>query len=96
LNFGRSRIELARGGYKVGSVMNEMSIVPQERWPEPPFIAHWGEGPVICSLIVVGLYYKASVHSAKSSGSFWDSGSYHCAVAHRAHYRKTMHVHQCI
>jgi hypothetical protein len=90
LNPGRSRIELARGGYKLGSVMNRMSIVPHERWPRPPFIALRGEGLVIYSLIVVALYYKASGCSTKSPDSSWDSGSCRYAVAHRVPYRKTV------
>jgi hypothetical protein len=81
LNLGSSRIELARGGYKLESVMNVMSIVPHKRWAEPPFIARRGEGIVVYSLIVTRLYYKGSSCSFESPGSSWDMWYYRYVVA---------------
>jgi hypothetical protein len=48
-------IDLARGGYKLQSVMNGVFVVPRKRWSEPPFIYHRGEGIIIYSLIAMGL-----------------------------------------
>jgi hypothetical protein len=42
--------------------------------------ARWGEGLVVYSLIVVGLYYKGLGHLAESSSSSWDSRSCRCVV----------------
>jgi hypothetical protein len=61
LNLWSSRIELERGVYKLGSVTNGMSIIPRKWWHGPPFIVRRGEGIIVYSLIVVGLYYKGSV-----------------------------------
>jgi hypothetical protein len=83
LNFGSSRIEFARREYKLRSITNGMSIVPHKQWSGPPYIAHLGEGLVVYSLIVVGLYYKRLSHSIESSSSSWDLGSCHYAVARR-------------
>jgi hypothetical protein len=44
--------------------------------------ACWGEGLVVYSLIVVGLYYNGLSHLAESSSSSWDSGSCRCVVAY--------------
>jgi hypothetical protein len=69
LNLGSSRIELAMGDYKLGSVTNGMAIVPHKWWSGSPFIARRGEGLIVYSLIVVGLYFKGSGFLAESLGS---------------------------
>jgi hypothetical protein len=66
LNIRSSSIELARCGYKLGSVTNEISIAPHKRCPRPLFIVRGGEWLIVYSLIVVGPYYKGSAHLAES------------------------------
>jgi hypothetical protein len=55
LNLGSSKIELVRGGYKLGSLVNGAFVILRKLWLGPPFIARRGGGLVVYSLIILEL-----------------------------------------
>jgi hypothetical protein len=55
LNLGSSKIELVRGGYKLGSLVNGAFVILRKLWLGPPFMARRGGGHVVYSLIILEL-----------------------------------------